>query len=377
MLQRIPTPLEAEAVNRAGRRAVRGFAKSSNRSSNRAWRFEPARWRIASGAAAFCLGLVAPPSAAELPDAREIAHSLGHSDEDIQRALDGEIVHGTTEPSNERELTSTMMFLIRGRSPTELIEVGLKGQLERVDENTLAWSPVDPPATPAKMDGLKLDPDGPERAKAFATASPGGDLNLSTAEMARFNALGSDASTATVEKTLREVLAARLEAYRTKGLDGIAPYAREGGVERSVASDLRTAADTLDRLQKWVPHAYASLVDYPKSRIEGTREQLRWTHFEGAGVPTVALEHIAFVPEGDAWLLFQRHYFVSTGYNCLQTVVALIPVKRGTAVFYVNRTSTDQVMGFGGGAKRSIGSRIMSRDLVKLYGRFRDSQEAH
>ena len=40
-------------------------------------------------------------------------------------------------------------------------------------------------------------------------------------------------------------------------------------------------------------------------------------------------------------------------------------------VVYGNRTSTDQVEGWGGGAKRSIGSKLLESQLEALAGKVR------
>jgi hypothetical protein len=44
-------------------------------------------------------------------------------------------------------------------------------------------------------------------------------------------------------------------------------------------------------------------------------------------------------------------------------------MQQGTLVFYANRTSTDQVMGMGGGTKRSIGSRLLRSELEALFAK--------
>ncbi len=63
----------------------------------------------------------------------------------------------------------------------------------------------------------------------------------------------------------------------------------------------------------------------------------------------------------------QRQYYVSTGYNAEQAIVAFLPVGDGTLVIYTNHTSTDQVAGFGGGAKRTIGRTVMAAQLEKIF----------
>ena len=46
---------------------------------------------------------------------------------------------------------------------------------------------------------------------------------------------------------------------------------------------------------------------------------------------------------------------------------AFLPVDEGTLVIYTNDTSTDQVAGIGGGAKRGIGRTLMAGQLEKVF----------
>lgn len=59
------------------------------------------------------------------------------------------------------------------------------------------------------------------------------------------------------------------------------------------------------------------------------------------------------VDDGGIPVRVGRHYYASTGYNLVQTVAGFLPVAEGTLVIYTNRTSTDQLEGFGASAKRS------------------------
>ena len=214
-----------------------------------------------------------------------------------------------------------------------------------------------------------------KQAQAWASAQPGSALNLSSQEIASLNALGSGAAVATVEQAVRSLLLARLQAYQSQGLAGIAPYARSDSSQRSPADDLRFASQAAKKLQKYVPAAYQMLLDYPNSKAAGAQEAFRWTHTIAHGNPTVSLTHSLFVPDGDAWIAVQRQFYASTGYNCEQAVGAFLPVAGGTVVVYSNRTSTDQVMGFGGSAKRSIGSRLLASQLEEIYKKARGAAQ--
>ncbi len=53
----------------------------------------------------------------------------------------------------------------------------------------------------------------------------------------------------------------------------------------------------------------------------------------------------------------------------------LIPVEKGTLVVYLNRTSTDQVAGFGSSTKRALGSKIMTSRLEDLFHKLKSAAE--
>lgn len=324
---------------------------------------------IASGA--LVLGLMAAavaPAAAQLPDAEAFLKDVGFSPDEIAKAKAGQIVHGTLKPSNERELGATFAFVVK-ETPSNLVNEAKAGLLNKVDPNAIAFQVIEGASGLASFARLGLEPDASQRAQAYVAAKPGGDLNLSAQEIATFNELGSGAAPAAVEQAVRSALLARLQAYQSKGLAGIAPYARSGGKQRPPADDLRSATRAMEKLQARVPAAYRMLLDYPQSKPPGTEETYRWFHFRAHDVPTIALTHTFYIPDGDAWVVGQRQFYVSAGYNCEQALAAFIPVKAGTAVVYANRTSTDQVVGFGGGAKRSIGSKLLASQLQGLFAK--------
>lgn len=328
---------------------------------------------IAAVLVAACLGL-ATPARAQLPTAKELVQRLGIPVDDAQKALSGDFVRHSLKASNERELTAGFVFFVKGRKPGELVEILRAGLSDKVDPNTLIWSFAENPAKAEDLAKLALKPDPKKLAHEFASAEPGSDLNLSAQEIAAFQKLGSS-DVGTVEKQLRAMLLARLQAYQQKGLAGIAPYARGDKDTRSAAADLRSATEAATILKESVPAAYQFMLDYPKGKPAGTEETYRWSLISAHGEPTLVLTHNLMIPEGDAWINVQRQFYVSTGYNCEQALAAFLPVRDGTGVFYGNRTSTDQVTGFGGGAKRSIGSKLLASQLEELFKKLRSKAE--
>jgi len=207
-------------------------------------------------------------------------------------------------------------------------------------------------------------------------AEPGDDLNLSTAEIGDFAALakgGGDAKA--VEERLRKLLLGRFQAYRGQGLDGITAYAREDGKHTDAGGDLRRAVEAAGGLKKNAPNFYDTLLNYPKSRPAGLEEEFSWTHYMAHGTPVFLLNHRIWMPDGDAWLIADRQYYVSASYNVVQIIAAFLPVKDGTLVVYVNRTSTDQVTGFGGGTKRTLGTKVMTSQIEGLFEKVKAAAE--
>ena len=324
---------------------------------------------LAWGALALGLGASAG-NAADLPDAKTLLADVGFSADQIAQVEAGSFVPATLQASDPREIVAAFAFLAP-TSPSDLVSQLRQGLLDRVDPNTIAFGTIAGEPGLASFAKLTLQPDADGRARTYLAASPGGDLNLSAAELAALSALGSGATTAEVEAAIRSALLGRLQAYRSQGLAGIAPYAREDGATRSPADDLRSATLATRRLQSLVPAAFQALLDYPNANPPGMQEAFRWSQYQAHGVPTLALTHTAYVPDGAAWVVAQRQFYVSGGYNCEQAISGLLPMQQGTLVLYTNRTSTDQVTGFGGSAKRAIGSKLLESQLEELYGKVR------
>lgn len=332
-------------------------------------RFLRAVTRSAAALAAL-LGFVAPVSGAELPETAALLADLGLTQDEIAQIQAGQLVRHALQPASERELVAGLAFEVPV-SPSQLVANSKRDLLDRVDPNMIAFAVVSAPASSADFAKFTLQPDAQKRAQAYASAQPGSDLNLSAEEIAAFRALGSGAAPSAVEPQVRSALQARVQAYRARGLAGIAPYARAGGESRSAAEELRTATQASKKLAQYAPAAYQALLSYPEAKPPGTEEIFRWSHFDAHGTPTVVLTHVLLVPDGEAWIVAQRQFYVSTGYNAEQALAAFLPTAKGSVVVYANRTSTDQITGFGGGAKRSIGSKLLASQLEAMFEKAR------
>ncbi len=62
-----------------------------------------------------------------------------------------------------------------------------------------------------------------------------------------------------------------------------------------------------------------------------------------------------------------RQFYVGQSYNSLQILIGLFPAGDKTTMFYLNRTSTDQVAGFLSGTRRSIGRKLMEKAIREQF----------
>jgi hypothetical protein len=330
------------------------------------------RYRYRASCALLASIFTATAAFAEIPPADTLLADLGFSAAEIADVKAGKVVTGAVSGAHERDLASAFAFFVPA-PPADLVKDLKSGLMAKIDPNTIARGAISPAGAIGDFGGLSLSPDADDRAKRYTSAKGGSDLNLSTDEIAAFNKLGASAPVSDVEAQVRSSLLTRYQAYRAKGLAGIAPYDRGGGDSRSVADDLRKSLDALSNLKKYAPAAYAAMRSYPGSVPAGSEDGFTWVHLKAHDVPTIVLTQGLFVPDGDAYLVMQRQFYVSEGFNCEQAVAAFLPAQGGTVVVYSNHTSTDQVAGFGGGAKRSIGSKLMASELEGIFTKLQKS----
>jgi hypothetical protein len=301
---------------------------------------------------------LAPAAAGALPEdqARALLADLGFTPGEIAKVEAGELVNGDPESSSPRELVASFAFRIDA-APARVVDEIRSNLLADVPPTVKATGEIHGDGSLADFAEVTLGADPAAATAAYTRGSS--DLNLSRDEMAAFAELSDPHD---VERQMRVALLERVQAYRAKGLDGIAPYAR-GEDERSPADELRSASQDSEKLATYAPVAWALLLGYPTGKPEGLEETIRWREYEERGVPTIHLEHEFLVDDGEVRTAVERQFYVSTGYNCAQSIALFVPTPSGTIVVYTHRTSTDQVSGIGGSIRRAIGSRMLASHL--------------
>ena len=303
----------------------------------------------------------APSAAHAQPTAEQVLADMQLSPADRQRVLGGEFVTGSVPAVSERDLSFAIAFLVK-TSPESLGKRVMSGDLITADAQVQAWGEIRGAGSLADLAKLKLSTD---ELKALSAAKAGDSLNLSTAEIAAFE--GARGNPETIVAELRKMLLARYQAYRTSGLAGIAPYDRSGRRATDHAADLRKASEASHGLKKYLPALHATLLGYPRATVPRMQERFFWLKSIIESKATYVLTHLMAAPDGAAYALVRRQYYASANYNGEQSVAGFLPVPDGTVVVFASHAFTDQVAGFGGSTKRSIGSSVMARKMREIF----------
>jgi hypothetical protein len=164
----------------------------------------------------------------------------------------------------------------------------------------------------------------------------------------------------------RAELLRRYEAYRQRGLAGIAPRGKARPAE-----ELQTALNEANLLAKLFPEIYRALQKYPEAQPDDLRHAFFWINQRVENRPTFILAHRSYIVRADSAFMAERQFYVERSYNSLFLLAGVMPMDGGTIMLYSNRTFTDQVTGIGSGLRHSIGRKQMRDTIVKSFEEIR------
>lgn len=342
----------------------------------------PAPLRRAAAVAAAILVLGAPSAvlADAPPTLEQILADFGYPADAAGQVRAGQVVEKGLDATSLRELATSMAFLVKA-PPKKVVQLFEEGKGFKDDPQVVAVVQLPADAGPDALKAVVLDPGGDAEAQRYLAAAPGDTLNLSNEEIARFTALSGGGKApvgkSAVEQALRGVLADRLQAYRSKGLAGVAPYARAKNAQSQPGMELRRATEAAIGLRKYAPSFHNALRTYPEGKPAELAETFFSIRYDIGGRPNVTLRHRLAMPVGDAYAVVDREFYVSHDYNETQAVAAMLPVDGGTAVLYANRTTTDQLGGFGASAKQAIGRSMLAKQIRAIFEKARNDPSLH
>lgn len=316
-------------------------------------------------------------------DVDEIMSSLGFTKADIATVKQGGVVNTGLQTVTERDLATLIGFEAK-ISVDRFDDLFLDASVKEEADSTVQQLQMANKDGQVDFSSLKLLPkeSAAEVVKTYLTFNGGGDLNLSQKEIDMFRALDKKSATATqVEQVLQKVLQGRLDEYKQTGLKGMSPYLRAKGTNFFPGQELQEKLDKAPHASR-VAKEFTSYVNSWPSGVkpEGTVETYGWINYNINGKPSIALFHRMLYADKakQVKLLMNRTFYVSMGHNSVQQFAVASPTSPDTTLFVLSsRTSTDQVSGFGGAAKRTMGSRIMGGRIVENMERIRDLGTKH
>jgi hypothetical protein len=278
----------------------------------------------------------------------------------------GEIVAPPIDDATDKELAVKLAMLVKA-SPDQLKEFITADNLMGKDPTFAASGQLSPDAP--KFDPIKLTPD---EAMDYLSAEPGNDFNFHTDDYAKLKAAKKKVkddkdAPAVAAQVLAEILNKRFQAYRQAGIGAVAPYDRGDGKFSEPGDELLNSMLASPVLQNAAPDAFVAFRDFPGGPQDGIVHEFFWSQQKVEDKPAFILSHRMTYPMKNGVIYLDRQYFVSRTYNSMLTGTGCGQLAEGTIIYYVNRTSTDQVAGFMQETKHNIGRKQMREELIKMF----------
>ncbi|UZR27531.1 hypothetical protein [Methylococcus mesophilus] len=305
--------------------------------------------------------------------AEQLIERVGIAQADVARLQKGEIVSYSVAESGSKSLATGIAMVLK-TAPARIVDVVKRGELVARDPDVKARGVVPTGAGVEAFAKFAYTPAEADEARDLLNVHPGSDFNLSAAEMAGFAALKASLDTdddkavvEAVSRQYRSVLAARMQAYRSKGLAGIAAYDRGDGEKADPAADLTDFARSSKLLGDQFPDLQKALLRFPAEMPADVDNSFGWANRTVQGRPTPILVHRIIYARNDGAILLQRAFYVGHSYNVSQIFAGTVPYQDGALVLYSVRSSTDQVSGVGEALKHSIGRKQMEKEMIKKF----------
>ena len=318
---------------------------------------------------------LAAPDGAQPPPITvdEAAACLGLSASQMDDVRAGKIVSTDFRELTDTQLAITVAMLV-DKPIGQVADAVRDSQLFKTDPTVVKFKALgDKEPTDADFAEVAFASDESSEIKKLLGASPGSEQNLSAAEIAKFATLRGKFSGAcdkdpacpdAVVGEYRSALLERMRAYRAGGMSAIAPYARSGGKTFDVGAELTIALNGCETVEKRFAEAIQAFRQYPKHPLEHVDSRFFWIKQEVQGRPDFALVHGMIYQMSDAFFGVERQFYVGHSYNGLVVMSGCLPTGDKTLVFYINRTSTDQVAGFAKDTRHALGRKHMRAEIL-------------
>lgn len=315
-------------------------------------------------------------SVASTPTVSEILTHFGFGPDDVRELKAGEVISNALDEASDKELAVVVVMWVDA-TPDRIVEAVVTGVTLEVNRDILQVQELLHDQSSDGLAKLALSKAEKEEASKLLRASAGSTYNLSKSEIDQLKATAGHLSSSqgagredplrAANQTYQSILTDRLQAYQQSGVRGIAPYGRGGGKRALPNQELSGAAAAETLLAEKNPEFHKAFADYPRNSTNHINHRFYGFKQRVEERPCIILAHRLFEQNADHALMAERQFYVGHTYNSLQIVAGCFPVEKGTVVFYTNRTSTDQVAGFGSSLKHKIGRGRMRDEVVTHF----------
>lgn len=274
----------------------------------------------------------------------------------------GAVVHNGL-PSQEKladEIVAAgAMLLVRGKDASAVVDAFLHAETFLRVHQVKRYQGLRPGAGDGTAFAELPLPDS--RRIAEVVKAPRRALNLSVPEGDRLALLDPAAPDlgGRARAVLAGILGARLRAYAGRGLEGVEPYVRESGRVVDPRVELRSALASLAFVRAAFPKVLERLV------AADPECSYHWMERSVEREQVLVLSAELRTHGAASALGADTHFYASSEYNSMLTLVGVIPYADASLVFAVNHTFTDQVTGVGSSVRRSIGRNLVANQLAQ------------
>jgi len=306
--------------------------------------------------------------AAETSVAIEVQELLQIPVDQRRRLARGEIVSYPVAENSERELAVGLAVAVPA-PVSQIAQYLSSAQLIAQDASIGEFGLVPDGLSPESLVGPGFTASEREEALSLFEAAPGTRFNLSLSEIDALRtaraAGGSRTGAAELaSETYRRILSQRAQSYRLRGLAGIDPYARTGGVVTDPDVELRPAIADVERIGIAGSDFREALLRFPADQPAQIASQIYWVKRRVQRRPHLSLLHRMVVTGPGPILHLERYFYVGHSFNSTQILTGALAYQDGTMVFSTTRVSTDEVLGVGSLLKRTV-ARGQVRDEMR------------
>jgi hypothetical protein len=285
---------------------------------------------------------------------------------DIAAVRKGGFGVGKIREVSDREIAVVIACLVKGAR--EDVLAPFLGASLPVDEKLLQdQQRILTDSHDSSFAAISLGSGDRDEIEHYLEARPGVGLNLSSAEIAAFQALKGTDDPARVEAVLEDILRARYTSYRANGLAGAQPYAREKGEHVSPGEELRKTEENMQGLHELYPEFHSAWLSYPRRLPEDIEaDDFFWVKLNIEERPVFVLSHRLVASNEDMHLVGIRDYYVSHFFDVSQRAAVVTRLDSGDDVLiYIERAWVDYWSGFAS-LKKKIGHKVMQQQMEHL-----------